>query len=51
MVSVSPRYAGGAAAIGRPVRPFHLTTFYPLGGLGSWDSPAARRGSPQDVLP
>ena len=51
MVSVSPRYAGGAAAIGRLVRPFHLTTFYPLGGLGSRDSPAARRGGPRDVLP
>ena len=25
MVSASPRYAGGAAATGRPVRPFHLT--------------------------
>ncbi|KAJ5180996.1 hypothetical protein N7449_012547 [Penicillium cf. viridicatum] len=35
MVSASPRYAGGAAATGRLVRPFHLTTFYPLGGLGS----------------
>jgi hypothetical protein len=32
MVSASPRYAGGAAATGRLVRPFHLTTFYPLGG-------------------
>ncbi|KAJ9480705.1 hypothetical protein VN97_g12830 [Penicillium thymicola] len=31
MVSASPRYAGGAAATGRLVRPFHLTTFYPLG--------------------
>ncbi|KAJ5243558.1 hypothetical protein N7489_003654 [Penicillium chrysogenum] len=32
MVPASPRYAGGAAATGRLVRPFHLTTFYPLGG-------------------
>jgi len=32
--STSSRYAGGAAAAGRLVRPFHLTTFYPLGGLG-----------------
>ena len=32
MVSASPRYAGGAAATGRLVRPFHLTTFYPFGG-------------------
>ncbi|KAJ5458769.1 hypothetical protein N7530_010713 [Penicillium desertorum] len=32
MVSASPRYAGGAAVTGRLVRPFHLTTFYPLGG-------------------
>ncbi|KAJ5876533.1 uncharacterized protein N7529_002117 [Penicillium soppii] len=32
--STSSRYAGGAAATGRLVRPFHLTTFYPLGGLG-----------------
>ena len=32
MVSASPRCAGGAAATGRLVRPFHLTTFYPLGG-------------------
>ncbi|KAJ5837234.1 hypothetical protein N7534_012128 [Penicillium rubens] len=31
MVPASPRYAGGAAATGRLVRPFHLTTFYPLG--------------------
>lgn len=51
MVSASPRYAGGAAATGRLVRPFHLTTFYPLGGLGSRDSPAARRVGPRDVLP
>ncbi|CAI7656827.1 unnamed protein product [Penicillium palitans] len=51
MVSASPRYAGGAAATGRPVRPFHLTTFYPLGGLGSRDSPAARWVGPRDVLP
>ena len=46
MVSASPRYAGGAVATGRLVRPFHLTPFYPLGGLGSRDSPAARRGRP-----
>ena len=32
MVPASPRYAGGAAATGRLVRPFHLTTCYPLGG-------------------
>lgn len=51
MVSASPRYAGGAAATGRLVRPFHLTTFYPLGGLGSRDSPAARWVGPRDVLP
>ncbi|KAJ5837203.1 hypothetical protein N7534_012097 [Penicillium rubens] len=31
MVPASPRYAGGAAATGRLVRPFHLTTFYPSG--------------------
>ena len=35
--SASSRYAGGAAATGRLVRPFHLTTFYPFGGLGSRD--------------
>jgi hypothetical protein len=51
MVSASPRYAGGAAATGRLVRPFHLTTFYPFGGLGSRDSLAARREGPRDVLP
>ncbi|KAJ5807292.1 hypothetical protein N7447_011204 [Penicillium robsamsonii] len=51
MVSASPRYAGGAAATGRLVRPFHLTTFYPFGGLGSRDSLAARRVGPRDVLP
>ncbi|KAJ5509854.1 hypothetical protein N7527_012009 [Penicillium freii] len=51
MVPVSPRYAGGAAATGRLVRPFHLTTFYPFGGLGSRDSPAARWVGPRDVLP
>jgi hypothetical protein len=51
MVSASSRYAGGAAATGRLVRPFHLTTFYPLGGLGSRDSPAARWVGPRDVLP
>jgi hypothetical protein len=35
----SSRYAGGAATTGRLVRPFHLTTFYPFGGLGSRDPP------------
>ena len=44
--SASSRYAGGAAATGRLVRPFHLTTFYPLGGLGSRDhSPQGGRVS------
>jgi hypothetical protein len=51
MVSASPRYAGGAAATGRLVRPFHLTTFYPSGGLGSRDPLAARRAGPRDALP
>ncbi|KAJ5159361.1 uncharacterized protein N7500_009012, partial [Penicillium coprophilum] len=51
MVSASPRYAGGAAATGRLVRPFHLTTFYPLGGLGFRDPLAARRAGLRDVLP
>ncbi|KAJ5807239.1 hypothetical protein N7447_004687 [Penicillium robsamsonii] len=50
MVSASPRYAGGAAATGRLVRPFHLTTFYPFGGLGSRDSLAARRVGPPGCL-
>ncbi len=51
MVSASPRCAGGAAATGRLVRPFHLTTFYPLGGLGPRDSPAARRVGLRDASP
>jgi hypothetical protein len=40
--STSSRYAGGAAATGRPVRPFHLTTFYPFGGLGYRSSSGGR---------
>jgi hypothetical protein len=31
---VSPRCAGGAAAAGRLVRPFHLANFCPFGGRG-----------------
>jgi hypothetical protein len=31
---VSPRYAGGIAAAGRPVRPFRLTKLCPFGGVG-----------------
>ncbi|KAJ5180987.1 hypothetical protein N7449_012538 [Penicillium cf. viridicatum] len=44
MVSAS-RYAGGAAATGLLAR-FHLTSFYPLGGLGSRDSPPPPGGGP-----
>ena len=50
--SPSSRYAGGAVATGRLVRPFHLTTFYPLGGLGYrlLLAPCGRAGS-RDTLP
>ncbi|KAJ5151531.1 hypothetical protein N7482_010788 [Penicillium canariense] len=30
---VFPRYAGGIAAAGRPVRPFRLTKLCPFGGI------------------
>ncbi len=49
MVSASPRYAGGAAVTGRLVRPFHLTTFYPLGGLGPREPLAVRRVGLRDA--
>lgn len=48
--SLSPRYAGGAGAAGCLVHPFHLTTFYPPGGLGYRLRPASA-GASRDTLP
>ncbi|KAJ5319639.1 hypothetical protein N7506_012407 [Penicillium brevicompactum] len=44
--STSSRYAGDAVATGRLVRPFHLTTFYPPGGLGLRSSRLFELGEP-----
>jgi hypothetical protein len=44
--STSSRYAGDAVPTGRLVRPFHLTTFYPPGGLGLRSSRLFELGEP-----